>query len=130
MNISIDELSNVLDEELTMYSDEVTEGINKAVNVVAKECNEEIKNHITFKQPTGKYVKAFAIKTTTDSRYNKSKTWHVKGPYYRLTHILEKGHAKVGGGRTKAYPHIQYGEELALKRLPELCEEVIKNAGH
>ena len=48
--------------------------------------------------------------------------------HHRLTHLLEKGHALWQGGRAKAYPHIQYGEELAKKRMEELSMEVIKNA--
>ena len=38
---------------------------------------------------------------------------------YQLTHLLEYGHAKRGGGRTKAQPHIIKGEELAIKELKE-----------
>lgn len=37
--------------------------------------------------------------------------------HYRLTHLLEYGHAKVNGGRTNAYPHIKPIEDRAEKDL-------------
>lgn len=129
MNINIDDLANEIVKELTNYSEVVTVGIKKAVDVVSKEVNEEIKSHISFKQGTGKYVKSFRIKTVED-KYNKNSTWYSTDGQYRLTHLLEKGHAKRGGGRTKAFKHIEYGEELAQKRMEELAKEAIENAGH
>ena len=128
--ISIDDFASEIVKELTNYSEVVTEGIKKAVDVVAKECDDEIKAHITFKEPTGKYVKAFKIKKSYEDKFNKRNTWYVSGNQYRLTHLLEKGHAIKGGGRTKAYPHIAFGEELAQKRMEELAKEAIENAGH
>ncbi|MBW9154288.1 hypothetical protein [Clostridium estertheticum] len=129
-NIGIDNLASAILKELSSYSEEVTEGIKKSVDIVAKECDAVIKEHITFVEHTHDYVKAFKIKKVTDSQYNRSRTWYVSGNQYRLTHLLEKGHATRNGGRTKAYKHIEFGEELAIKRMQELSKEVIENAGH
>lgn len=129
--MTADEFAEALERELISYSDEVTEGIKNVIDTVAKEVNEEIKRHITFKQPTKKYVKAFRIKKSYhESKYNKTNVWYVAKPHYRLTHLLENGHALAQGGRTRAFPHIKYGEELAKARMEELTEEVIRNAGH
>jgi hypothetical protein len=127
--VAIDDLASLLAEYMDNYSQDVTDGVKKAVDTVAEEVNQEIKNHITFKQPTGKYVKAFRIKTAFEDRYNKRNTWHVASPHYRLPHLLENGHALRQGGRSAAYPHIKYGDELAQKRMEELAKEAIENAG-
>lgn len=127
---TIDETADLIVEYMSNYSEDITTGVKKAVDTVAKEVNIEIKKHITFHEPTGKYVKAFRIKGMFDGKYSKGKTWYVSGDEYRLTHLLEKGHAKIGGGRTDAYKHIEFGEELAKKRMEELSREAVENAGH
>lgn len=114
--------------QLDSYSESITTDVKKAVDIVAKEVNEEIKKHVTFNEPTGKYVKNFRIKSVYDGKYNKGKTWYVTGAQYRLTHLLEKGHALSKGGRARAFPHIIYGEELAKKRMEELSRRAIENA--
>lgn len=126
--MNVDKFVAALENELKNYSEEITEGIKKNVDIVAKETNAEIKKHISFKQHTREYVKAFRVKKVYENKYSKVKTWCVVNGQYRLTHLLENGHALWQGGRTEAYPHIKYGEELAKIRMEELAEEVIKNA--
>ena len=130
--MQVDQLANAIREALEDYSEEVAEATKQAVEQTAKEVNEEIKRRVTFKRTkrTNEYVKSFRIKTTEETRLNKSKVWFVANGQHRLTHLLEHGHlTRSGASRTNAYPHITYGEDLALKRLPELVEEGIKNAG-
>lgn len=126
--MNVDEFVAALSKELSSYSEEITEGIKKAVDIVGKETNAEIKKHITFNQITGDYVKSFRVKKVHESKNKKLKTWYVANGNHRLTHLLENGHALWQGGRTEAYPHIKYGEELARKRMEELSMEVINNA--
>ncbi|MCT8978306.1 hypothetical protein N4T77_17090 [Clostridium sp. CX1] len=128
-NIKVDELSDMLADYMSNYSKDVTDGVKKAVNTVSKEVNEEIKKHVTFEQPTGEYVKSFRIKKSYEDGYKRVNTWYVTNGQYRLTHLLEKGHALWQGGRTRAYPHIKYGEILAQRRMEELAKEAIENAG-
>ena len=57
---------------------------------------------------TGEYRKGWAVKKVL-TVYNRNKS--------SLTHLLEKGHAKRGGGRTRAIVHIAPAEEYAQETL-------------
>lgn len=128
--MDVNQLAAAIERELQSYSDIVSEKIGEAVETVANEVNDEIKRRVTFKQPTGKYVKAFRIKKiNTGSKQNHGRVWHVNGPHYRLTHLLENGHALRSGGRARAFQHIKYGEELADRRMQELSEKAVQDAG-
>ena len=123
--IKIDDLSEEVMKALTEYSDEVTEVTKRAVDEVSQEVVNEIKNHVTWKDK--KYSKAFSLKTSFEDTRNKRNTWYVKSPHYRLTHLLEFGHITRNGGRTRAFPHVRYGDELAKERLPRKIKEEIEN---
>ncbi|AGK95406.1 hypothetical protein [Clostridium pasteurianum] len=127
--VNIDQMADEILKGLEDYTREITGEVKKVVDIVAKETNEEIKKHIAFNQHSGKYVKAFRIKNAYEDGYKKVNVWYVAGGQHRLTHLLENGHALWQGGRTRAFPHIKYGEELAKKRMEELAKEAIENAG-
>lgn len=124
----MNDLAKLVADELEAYTDEVQDALERAVDKVSKNANKVIKSHITFSQPTGEYVKAFRIKKTS-TNMESGRVWYVKPPHHRLTHLLEKGHRKRGGGRVKAYPHIKYGEEYAQANLEKEFEEQLKNGG-
>lgn len=123
-----DDLARLIGQYLSEYSQEITVKTKRAVDIVANEVNAEIKARVPFTQRSGNYVRAFRIKTQHETKYNKTKAWHVVDGEYRLTHLLEHGHALKGGGRARAFPHIIYGEQLAEKRLQELIEGGIEDA--
>lgn len=135
-NISPDDLAAAIAKELMEYADDVTEGVFEAVDEAANACNKEIKQHLSKGHgvDTGKYRKAFRLKTTEQTKYNKEKTWYVKSPEHRLTHLLENGHVlrdKEGRvyGRSPAIKHIAAGEQIAKKVMQEMSEKAVTNAG-
>ncbi|WNX85252.1 HK97 gp10 family phage protein [Agathobaculum sp. NTUH-O15-33] len=128
MRVPLDELGDAVNEALSEYADEVDDALKRAVDKTMKEADAEIRSNITFRNRTGDYVKAFA---TTPASMRKGKaynrTWYVKAPHYRLTHLLENGHLNRDGSRARAFPHIRYGAKLAEKNLaPNFKKELSK----
>lgn len=112
------DLSREIAKALTEYTQEVTEGLEKAKKDVAKDTVKELKR--TSPEHTGDYAKGWAVKKVGTALVVHNRT------DYQLTHLLEKGHAKRGGGRVRAYPHIGPAERRAIKEYIEQAEKVIK----
>lgn len=125
--IDIGGLAATLAKELSEYTLEIAAGVKEAVTITGKELLKNTRKDAPSK--TGGYKEDMAIKKIYDSNYGRRVRWYVKYPHYRLSHLLEKGHALKNGGRVRAYPHIDKNEEIAKKAFEERVKEVIKNGG-
>lgn len=119
--VKINDFETVLKDILDDYKDNVTERTKRAVVQVAKIAQQETKAGANVR--TGKYRSGWAVKEDAVSRlrteaivYNRSR--------YQLAHLLEKGHALRGGGRVKAFPHIEPAEQHALKNMEEAVMKI------
>jgi hypothetical protein len=112
------DISKEIAKALSEYTQEVTEGLEEAKKEVAKETVKGLKS--TSPKLTGDYAKGWARKKVGNAEvvYNKTD--------YQLTHLLEKGHAKRGGGRVSAIPHIGPAEEKAINEYIDRVEKVIR----
>lgn len=121
------QLDQALSALLEEYSGEVYEGMKRAVDATAKAADREIRRHASFRDRSGEYRRSFSLrKKGSKAAGTYSKTWHAKGGQWRLTHLLENGHLNRDGSWTRGYPHISYGEKLALRMLPEEVEKELK----
>ena len=121
--IKVDDLSKEIMKCLDEFKDVTEEACEKGVLETADEAVRELRS--AHPAGSGEYGSWNEYNKGWTKRTNKSKqkgilsvVWNQK--HYRLTHLLEKGHAKVNGGRTRAFPHIAPVEQK--------CEEnLIKN---
>ena len=115
--VPVDEMGNAIAKEFEEYVEHTADEVKKIVKEVADDVTEEIKSRAPV--DTGAYKKSWTAPQTKDTSLAAEYTVHSE-KHYRLTHLLEFGHAKRGGGRTKAQPHIANGEKLAISELKKL----------
>lgn len=113
-NVTVDNLAEEIMKGLTEYKNLATADMKMAVRKAGKLVKKDIQANAPKK--TGAYSKSWTVKTTKETSESLELTVH-SPKKYQLAHLLEKGHAKRGGGRTKAIPHIAPAEEKAAKDL-------------
>ena len=81
----------------------------------------------TAPKKTGKYSKSWAVKKTRETSDSIQVVVH--STRYQLTHLLEFGHVKRGGGRTRAFPHIAPAEQAGIEQLTRDIERDLQKGG-
>lgn len=120
--VPIDRMADTIMEGMQEYANLATEDMKKAV----KKAGNTVKTQISATAPkrTGKYAKSWKTKKTKETSTELQVT--VYSPTrYMLTHLLENGHAKRGGGRVKAIPHIKPAEEAGADQLVKEIESAL-----
>ena len=112
--VSIDGLADAVMEELVEYSKLAGETMKKAVTKAGQTVRKEIQAGAPVR--TGKYAKSWTAKRTKESSTRLEVTVYSPSRYM-LAHLLEHGHAKRNGGRTRAFPHIAPAEEKGIEQL-------------
>lgn len=120
------DLASQIANVLSKYTGQVSMEVEVAALAVAKELLVRIKSAAPRK--TGDYRKKMRLKTVKTSRYNKKHIWHVAAPEYRLTHLLENGHATKSGSVVPGTPHIKPAEEWAVAEFEKRVKKAIDDA--
>lgn len=126
--IRVDNISSELAGLMQEYSSEVLHEVKAEVKKVARETVKELKSTSPegVGSKKGHYKDGWTSKTEVDTGATISVRVHNKLKP-GLTHLLEKGHAKRGGGRTRAFPHIADAEKHAIQNYESrLRERLIK----
>lgn len=125
--IGVDQLGEAIARELTIYSDNVIEGIKNEAKSHVKQLVKDTKATAPVGNRSKHYRDSITSKKTAETDRSIEYTWYVKGSDYRLSHLLEKGHALRDGGRTTGTHFIQNASDPILEDYLKAVEEVIKN---
>ncbi|MGG1325790.1 HK97 gp10 family phage protein [Bacillus tropicus] len=113
----MNDFASELARELQRYAHLVEENLENETNEVADIAVGKLQQNSPKK--TGAYCKGWRKK-----KEGKGVVLHNKQG--QLTHLLEKGHAKVGGGRVPAQVHIRPVEEYVIEELPRRIERAVQ----
>ena len=121
--IPIGKLASEVMKGLEEYAGLTTDVVKKEVQAAGKVVKKEIES--TAPILSGRYAKSWTVKKTAETSNSLEVVVHSKNRYM-LTHLLENGHAKRGGGRVRAIPHIAPAEEVGARELENRIERALK----
>lgn len=125
-NIKIDELSNAINGVLDEYKEDVINGVKKETKNAMKDLVKNTKATAPVGNRSKHYRDNITSKTLKETRDGLVKLWYVRGSDYRLSHLLNNGHALRDGGR---YPGTQFITKAVDHIIPfyvSKIEEVLK----
>lgn len=121
--VDIGHLADAVMDGLREYADLATDSMKAAVTKAGKTVRKEVM--ASAPRNTGAYAKSWRTKKTRESSHVLEVT--VYSPKrYMLAHLVEKGHAKRGGGRVAGKPHIAPAEQHGIEQLTREIEEALK----
>ena len=121
--VQIDGLADAVMEGLMEYNDLAADSVKKAVKKAGTTVRDEIRS--TAPERTGRLGKSWTSKTTEETATSMQVTVYSPSRYM-LAHLLEHGHAKRGGGRVRAIPHIAPAEEVGAEQLEQDILQALK----
>lgn len=126
---TVEEFSLAVLDAMKEFQQSVDYDITYVTQKIANEAAENVKRHIKSSgiKGTGKYRRSIKARTIKDSPLSKKSVVYAAKPEYRLTHLLEHGHAKLNGGRTRAFAHWAPAEAKAIEDFVSELREAIEN---
>lgn len=121
--ISIDEMDSAIMDELEKYAELASDDLKAAVKETAASVRKDIQAGAPV--DTGKYKKSWSVKNVHEDSESIDLVVHSRNRY-QIAHLLEHGHAKRGGGRVAAKPHIAAAEQRGNEKLVTTIEQKLK----
>lgn len=126
-SIGVDELGDAIAKELTLYGQNVIDGVKKEAKSSMSRLVKDTKATAPVGHRQKHYRDSIKSKKVSENDRSVSYLWYVAGSDYRLSHLLEKGHALRDGGRVEGTHFIQKASDPILEEYIRAVEEVIKN---
>lgn len=123
--VSVTGLGTVIQQTLTLYHQDVNEGIDNCSKKAAKDLEKRTKATAPVGY-RGSFKRNISTKLLKKSLNGSTYVWYVKAPDYRLTHLLAHGHATKDGGRTRADPFLADAVQVVTKDYEEAVKEVLQ----
>ena len=121
--VSVDGMADAIMEELTKYSDLAADELKSAVKSTAQSVRKDIQASAPSR--TARYKNSWSVKNVKETSESIDLVVHSRDRY-QLAHLLEHGHAKRGGGRVAARPHIAPAEQAGNEKLVKTIEQKLK----
>lgn len=125
--IGIDQLGDAIAKELTLYHEKIIDGIKKQTKKSMKELVAQTKATAPVGHRQKHYRDSIKSKKLEENDNSLVMAWYVEGSDYRLSHLLENGHALRNGGRVAGTHFIKNASDPILESYLQAIEEVIQN---
>lgn len=123
--VSADMFGFAFDSMMTEIADSLENGLAPAVK---KGCNEAKKATKAAAAGYGwseRYIGGFGYSVDKSGAFAEGEMGN-ENP--GLVHLLEKGHATMNGGRTRAFPHVEQGYEAGAEAFIEAIDDEVARA--
>ena len=126
---TVDEFALAINEALQEFAGAVDYDVWYVTEKVAKQAAANVRDGIKSSgiKGTGAYRKSIRVRSLKEKRLVHKKIVYAKAPEYRLTHLLEYGHATANGGRVNGQPHIGPAERWAVSEYERALKEAIND---
>lgn len=119
------DLSAAIEEQLTVYHEEVIQRVNTASEATVKKLVKLTKATAPVGY-RGKFKRSITSGVKKKTNRGNIYAWYAKPPEHRLVHLLVRSHATKDGGRTKANPFLKNAVDTVLPEYEKNVEEAVK----
>jgi hypothetical protein len=126
----LEKLDTAIQKLLEEYATDIKDESDKLAKKLAQKASATLKStspRSTMRASWGKkhYADQWSVKQEIGRLISETKVYN-KAPTYRLTHLLEYGHAKKSGGRVPGKPHIKPVEETIIRDFEAGVKKAVK----
>lgn len=125
--ISINNLDSEIMSQLNSYNQDITNSIKKQTKKSMKQLVDITKNTAPVGNRDKHYKDNISSEKVSENSQGAVYRWYVKAPDYRLSHLLNNGHALRNGGRYKGTQFIDKAYNQTIQDYNKAIEEAIQN---